>query len=118
MRAFVIDGPVGVTDVAVLCERLRRVLTGTDAEVVVDVRSLAADAVTLEALARLQLTARRVGRRITLRRVSPDLDSLVAFAGLADALPGCHGAIVAGPTAPAVVAARPEGEPPGGRSPP
>ena len=52
-------------------------------------RTLAADAVTIEALARLQLTARRLGRRITLRRVSPDLDRLVSFVGLADVLPAC-----------------------------
>ena len=44
---------------------------GDQADVVVDVRTLAADAVTIEALARLQLTARRLGRRISLRRASP-----------------------------------------------
>jgi hypothetical protein len=95
MRALVIEGPIAAIDVPLLCERLRSLLAGTDAEVVVDVRSLAADAVTLEALARLQLTARRVGRRISLRRASPDLDCLVSFAGLADVLPACHRAIVA-----------------------
>lgn len=71
-----------------LCARLRVLLSRSDADVVVDVRTLAADATTIEALARLQLTARRLGRRISLRRASPDLDRLVSFAGLADVLPG------------------------------
>jgi ABC-type transporter Mla MlaB component len=86
---LVVDGPVADDDVALLCARLRSLLNATAADVVVDVRTLAADAVTIEALARLQLTARRLGRRITLRRASPDLDRLVSFVGLADVLPGC-----------------------------
>ncbi len=87
---LVIDGPVAVADVPVLCARLRALLLSAgEADVVVDVRTLAADAVTIEALARLQLTARRLGRRITLRRVSTDLDRLVSFAGLAEVLPHC-----------------------------
>lgn len=83
---LVIAGPVAAADVPRLCARLRALLDGTQAEVVVDVRTLAADAVTIEALARLQLTARRAGRRISVRRASPDLDGLVAFVGLADVL--------------------------------
>ena len=67
---------------------LRDVLERSDAGVVVcDVRALRADATTIEALARLQLTARRLGRRIRLLRASPDLDRLVSFVGLADVLP-------------------------------
>lgn len=84
-----IDGPVVVADVPLLCGRLCSILRSTNADVVVDVRTLAADAATIEALARLQLTARVLGRRIRLHRVSPDLDRLVSFAGLADVLPGC-----------------------------
>ena len=84
---LVIDGPVAAADVPRLCARLVTLLHGTQADVVVDVRTLAADAVTIEALARLALTARRLGRRIRLRRASADLDRLVTFVGLADVLP-------------------------------
>src|ERR1044072_5531414 len=85
---LVIDGPVDASDVPRLCSRLCAVLRDCDAEVVVcDVRTLAADAITLEALARLQLTARILGRGIRLQRASPDLGRLVAFVGLDDVLP-------------------------------
>ncbi len=84
---LVIDGPVAAADVPALCERLRALLAHCDAKVVVcDVGTLAADAVTIEALARLQLTARRLGRRIRLQRTSCDLDRLLEFAGLDDVL--------------------------------
>jgi len=46
----------------------------------------------LEALARLQLSARRLGATIELHNVSPALADLIAVAGLADVL------VVAGPS--------------------
>ena len=54
--------------------------------IVCDVSSLAADAATVDALARLQLTARRCGHELALARVSEELDKLLAFAGLAAVL--------------------------------
>src|SRR4051812_34674793 len=82
---LVVAAPIRDGDVAVLCERLRTVLATSDAEVVVcDVGALPANVRTIEALARLQLTARRLGRRIRLQRASPELEQLLAFAGLAD----------------------------------
>jgi ABC-type transporter Mla MlaB component len=84
---WVIAGPLGRDDATHLCERLRVVLATTDAATVVcDVGGLQPDMVTVEALARLQLTARRLGRRIELRGGSPELDRLLCFVGLADAL--------------------------------
>jgi anti-anti-sigma regulatory factor len=50
--------------------------------VVVDVSAFAADAITVDALARLQLAAQRAGRRLQLRDVSDDLHRLIAFVGL------------------------------------
>jgi hypothetical protein len=83
--------------VPLLCARLRTLLRASEAQTVVcDVGTLAADAVAIEALARLQLTAIAQGRRISLARASPDLDRLVSFAGLADVLPGCDRAGVHG----------------------
>ena len=42
---------------------------------------------TVDALARVQLTARRLGRVVALRAASDDLLALLAFAGLNEALP-------------------------------
>jgi hypothetical protein len=84
---WVIAGPIAAGDAGDLCERLRVVLASSDAAVVVcDVRGLRADIVTVEALARMQLTARRLGRRIELCSGTPELDRLLAFVGLADVL--------------------------------
>jgi ABC-type transporter Mla MlaB component len=52
-----------------------------------DVRGLRPDAVTVDALARLQLAARRSGRRVRLRNASAELLELVRFMGLRDVLP-------------------------------
>jgi hypothetical protein len=55
--------------------------------IVCDVSGLAATAGTIDLLARLQLTARRRGHQIQLRNAPADLQRLLEFAGLADALP-------------------------------
>jgi hypothetical protein len=82
---LVVAGPIGDGDGARLCERLRAVIDSSDGELIVcDVGSLPANARTIEALARLQLTARRRGRRIRLQRASRELEQLVEFVGLAD----------------------------------
>jgi hypothetical protein len=56
------------------------------APIVVDVGALAPDALTIDVLARLQLAARRLGRRVQLRNVSDELRKLIAFVGLAEVL--------------------------------
>jgi len=82
MGIMVIVGPI---DLPALCERLRVLVTDGDVEVVVcDVRAVAADAATVNALACLQLTARRLGGRIRLHRASPELDRLLGFFGLTE----------------------------------
>ena len=62
---------------------------GADAGwVVCDVSALTEpDAATVEALARLQLTARRLGCRIRLRGACPRLRDLLALVGLAEVVP-------------------------------
>ena len=45
------------------------------------------DAVTVDALARLQLAARRHGCTVRLRHASQDLVELLTFMGLRDVLP-------------------------------
>jgi ABC-type transporter Mla MlaB component len=82
-------GPwVGRDDVAGLCDRLTAIVAERPGAVVVcDVSAVAQpDAVTVEALARLQLTARRLGRDLRIRGVDRRLRMLIAFVGLADAL--------------------------------
>ena len=54
-----------------------------------DVRALAADVVAVETLAHLQLTARRLGCRIRLRRPSHELAGLLGLSGLNKVLPTC-----------------------------
>ena len=54
--------------------------------IVVDVSPPAPDIVTVDALARLQLAARRAGRRLQLRDASDDLRKLIGFVGLDDVL--------------------------------
>jgi hypothetical protein len=54
--------------------------------IVCSAKSLAPDAVSLEALARLQLAARRCGQQIHLRDVPGELAELIALCGLREAL--------------------------------
>jgi ABC-type transporter Mla MlaB component len=55
--------------------------------VLCDASGLHADAATVDALARMQLTARRQGAQIRLVGASEDLRNLIAFMGLEDVLP-------------------------------
>ena len=86
---LVIAGPVArAEDVRALCEQLTTLIKASAAGTVVcDVHGLPPDARALEALARLQLAARRVDRRIRLRRAPPELLQLLDFAGLAEVIP-------------------------------
>jgi STAS domain len=54
--------------------------------IVCDVGALAADVVSVDALARLRLNARRAGLDVRLHEVSSALQDLLAFVGLADVL--------------------------------
>jgi ABC-type transporter Mla MlaB component len=81
-------GPIARTDVPTLCERAGVVLDRCDADPACDVRTLSdPDAVAVDALARVQLRARRVGRRVRLQEASGDLQDLLAFMGLSEVLP-------------------------------
>src|SRR2546421_2405051 len=82
-----IRGPIRKSDLPGLCRRACRLLDHSDAALVLcDARGVDADAVSVDALARLQLAARRRGGRVRLRRASIALRELVAFMGLADVL--------------------------------
>jgi hypothetical protein len=100
MTALVVGGPIAPADVPGLCARARALLAAAggagDAGVLLcDVGALARpDMATIHALARLQLTARRHGARMVVRRASPELRDLLAFAGLADAVPAAPSSVV------------------------
>jgi ABC-type transporter Mla MlaB component len=84
----VVGGPIAPGGIAALCERVRVLLEGSPADqVVCDVSALVdPDAVSVEALARLQLTARRLGRRIRLRHACGELKELLSLMGLREVL--------------------------------
>jgi ABC-type transporter Mla MlaB component len=84
---FAIGGPIDREDLPALYERVCTLLRGAAADVAVcDVTGVAADAVAVDALARLQLAARRHGCRIRLAHTSAELRDLIAFMGLEDVL--------------------------------
>jgi ABC-type transporter Mla MlaB component len=85
---FEVWGPIVREDIPGLCDRVCALFAEHAPRVAFcDVATVAPDAVTLEALARLQLVARRRGCQVRLRDASPALLELVAFTGLTDVLP-------------------------------
>ena len=85
--AFAVWGPIGRDDLPGLCQRVCALLASARPDVAIcDVRGVEPDAVTVDALARLQLAAARAGCRVLLRNASDELLELVAFMGLEDVL--------------------------------
>jgi ABC-type transporter Mla MlaB component len=85
---FAIRGPIAREDLPGLCDRVCAVLSERRAGVVLcDVDGIDPDAVTVDALCRLQLAARRHACQIRLRHASAELLELVSFMGLTDVLP-------------------------------
>jgi ABC-type transporter Mla MlaB component len=86
--SFGIRGPIAPSDLPGLCARVCKVLReSAPGDVLCDVHGVEPDAATVDALARLQLAARRSGCRVLLRDASTDLLELMAFMGLDDVLP-------------------------------
>jgi ABC-type transporter Mla MlaB component len=81
-----------IDDVVGLWERVRVALEAGDVDVVVcDVGGLRGeDAATVDALARMQLLARRHSARIVLDNTSNRLQELLDLVGLAEVLPGAE----------------------------
>lgn len=86
-----LTGVVDRVAIPALCEQLRARLSTMEAgtcDVVCDAGALlVADIVAVEALARLQLTARRLGHRLQLRDASAELRALLALTGLTGVVP-------------------------------
>jgi len=86
--AFAIRGPITRADLPGLRKRFSRLLSACGAGVALcDVDGLEPDAVTVDALCRLQLAARRNCCQVRLRHASDELLQLVAFMGLTQVLP-------------------------------
>jgi ABC-type transporter Mla MlaB component len=88
---MVLIGPIAAADVPDLCARLDGMLRHSGAALATcDVGGVPdATTATVDALARLQLVARRSGSHIRLRHASPQLRALLDLVGLADVLPCC-----------------------------
>jgi ABC-type transporter Mla MlaB component len=90
-RTVILDvgSPIPRAAVPGLCRRVHRLLCTRGADMVTcDVAALEKPDVTaIDALARLQLTARRLGRSIRLRNAPVMLRDLLNLTGLCDELP-------------------------------
>lgn len=84
--AFAIRGPISRADLPGLCARVCALLARTDAVVACDVSGVDPDVVTVDALARLQLAARRRDCCVELRNASAGLLELVELMGLSHVL--------------------------------
>ena len=85
--AFAIHGPIARADLPGLCERVCALLRERRPDVAYcDVDGVEPDAVTVDALARLQLAAGRSACQVRLSGASEELRALVAFMGLGDVL--------------------------------
>ena len=85
--SFAIPGPIARDDLPGLCHRVCALMTESGAGLLLcDVRGVPPDAVTVDALAQLQLAARRKRCQVRLRHASGELLDLVALMGLTDVL--------------------------------
>jgi ABC-type transporter Mla MlaB component len=83
----VVDGRIARGDAPMLCDQLIATLAGRRTDLVIcDVAALVnPDIGTVDVLARLALTARRLGCQVRLRHACPRLQDLVALVGLCGA---------------------------------
>jgi ABC-type transporter Mla MlaB component len=83
---LILTGPIARADIEPLCEGTRDAVEASDAHLVVlDLAAIGdPDVVTIESLARLQITVRRAGGWILFHRACRELHELVSMMGLAD----------------------------------
>jgi anti-anti-sigma regulatory factor len=86
-------GLISPADIPGLCARTRALLRTRDETVVIfDAGAIIApDAAAVDAVARLQLVAKRLGREMRLRHASDELQELIALAGLSEVVPLVRG---------------------------
>jgi ABC-type transporter Mla MlaB component len=88
---LVVAGPLGRADIPGLCDRLQALARDAQGgSVVCDVSGLGTpDVVAVDALARLQLTARRLGHEFRVRHACDKLRQLLDLVGLQEVLLSC-----------------------------
>lgn len=87
-NTVVVAGPITPGDLVLLCGRVRALLQGGARDIDCDVEAVREpDVATVEALARMQLAACRIGGRIWLRLAPPELRELITLMGLEEVLP-------------------------------
>ena len=81
---LVVDGVIDHDDEPRLCGQVQALLASGKVDIIIcDIGDLTSrDAVAVAVLARMQLTAQRLGGSIRLRRVAPELRGLLSFCGL------------------------------------
>ena len=85
---LIFGGPIARDEIPNVCERARAFLERCEADpVVCDVDALDPDVVAVDVLTRVQLTARRLGRRVELDGVGVELREVLELAGLGEVLP-------------------------------
>lgn len=91
--AIAVRGPGVRLDLPHLCAQVQAAFRASGcAQVHLDVSAVTdPDLCTVDALARMQLTARRCGGQLLLNHVSPQLRELLVRSGLGDVLPLCPG---------------------------
>jgi hypothetical protein len=93
-RVWVVEPGIDRAGIAAVCERFASFAAADPAQplIICDVGAVTdPDLVILSMLARMQLTARRLGCTIRLRRAQPRLTGLILFSGLGAVLPICSG---------------------------
>jgi ABC-type transporter Mla MlaB component len=92
IRVVNIGAPRSAAELSLLSRRLRMLIDERDADLVIcDVGGLTnVDAATVEGLARLQLTAHRMGCDVRLVNASEDLQGLLALTGLCEIVGLCE----------------------------
>jgi ABC-type transporter Mla MlaB component len=86
---LVLSGPIGRADLTGLCERVQTLLETSNAALAVcDVEGVVdPDIVTVDALARLQLIAQRLGCEIRVLHADGELRDLLTLTGLREVVP-------------------------------
>jgi anti-anti-sigma regulatory factor len=80
-----LSGSIDPAEIPSLCRRVRVLVLAGSTDLVVDVSALLfPDMVAVDALARMQLTARRLGREITVMHACRRLAELLILTGLAE----------------------------------
>ncbi len=89
MNVLVLGGTIAPGDVPALCARIHRMLASrSEEQVFCDVGGLKeSDAATIDALARLQLSVKRLGSQVRLIHAPSELQDLLALTGLSEVVP-------------------------------